>query len=238
MKSTASHKLELSHSLWNETDKLNEYKNFLLNKLPIIINANSIYVYGANEDLIFSGSLELFVDSVKLWKIKVDEIYWISSNDGHDIVTSDDNTLIDISIRERLVKDIIEHIDDRKELEHSNKINTLKQQYIELQIKYPSLETVSQLTNIWFYPFKTDSTKWKFDLVSWRVWNHYDAYWIDWEWQLDELINILENWLNNISRVKFKPFLVDNIPNNWKAVNKEWLAVIVSKYDKLLYIDW
>gem|GEM_PF-6420878 len=38
----------------------------MLNKLPIIINANSIYVYGANEDLIFSGSLELFVDSVKL----------------------------------------------------------------------------------------------------------------------------------------------------------------------------
>lgn len=132
-----------------------------------------------------------------------------------------------------------------KQEEESRKIDKIKEIYTRIYLKYRNnISDEVFITSKWLYPFRDDNST--FELVSWDVWQYYDAHGIDkWD-QLSNLINLLSNWIDKSRSFFTAPFEITNElkkvmwPALWTAgwtAYKTWIATLVSSYKKSLLKD-
>lgn len=156
------------------------------------------------------------------------------------------NNAFSLSSLEKITSVELWELDDLEKQEYeTRKIDKIKEIYTRIYLKYRNnLSDEAFITSKWLYPFRDDNLT--FELISWEIWQCYDAHGID-KWnQLFNLINLLSNWIDKSRSFFTAPFeLTKELKkvmwpalwtSGWTAY-KTWIAVLVSSYEKKLLKD-
>lgn len=209
-------------------------------------------IYDSEWKYIFNWKLEDLVNLINTGKIIQTNIWWFTDINGNNIVKFwpwNENWFTDRSIINELILKISNYLDlsaSHKIEEQSKKIDKLKEIYLKIYIKNRrNLSDEAFIVSHWVYPF-SDELK-AFEKISWEIWQHYDAHWIDKLDMLWNLVKILSEWIDNSRTFFTAPFEIPNeikaalwpaLWTSWWTAYKWWIAVLVSGYEKSLLKDW
>ena len=96
----------------------------------------------------------------------------------------------------------------------------------------------------WVKNIKTNEV---YDKVSWEVWEKFDSHWISKTNQLENLLNLLDNWIDENRTFYTAAFeLSDEVKNKiasavwtwWGTAYKDWIGVVVGDYNKSIKDNW
>lgn len=234
-----SERQKLNQNLQQIVNDLQEYKNdFNLNKDEIDLAFNS-YFNWKTSSLPNSSTLEKFylenldfVNEFNLnpnfsWLIK--DLYeityyrfalnYLNQKKQKELEKTDNEKIkqINLSLADDLIKDV-----------YFKNRNTLSSDMF--------------LVSIWFNPLNNET----FELISWEIWEKFDAHWISKSLQIKQLLNILDNWIDESKDFFSAPFELPNekkallwpwLWTSWWTAYKDWLAVLTWEYNKPIK-DW